>query len=92
VFSAQNAVTTGAVHALHELGLQRRVAPVGFDDVDMADVVEPGLTVVPQQPLELGRLAGTLLLDRIGGNRGPARRRILHSDLIARGSGEIAAT
>jgi LacI family transcriptional regulator len=91
VFSAQNAITTGAVHALHELGLQRRVALVGFDDVDMADVVEPGLTVVPQRPLELGRLAGTLLLDRIAGNRGPARRTILRDDLILRGSGEIAA-
>jgi LacI family transcriptional regulator len=92
VFTAQNAVTTGAVHALHELGLQHQIALVGFDDVDMADVVEPGLTVVPQRPLELGRLAGTMLLDRIGGNRGPARRTILRIDLIPRGSGEISAS
>ena len=70
LFSAQNAVTIGAVQALHELGLHRSVALVGFDDVDMADVVEPGLSVVPQRPLELGRLAGELLLDRIGGHRG----------------------
>jgi LacI family transcriptional regulator len=90
VFSAQNSITTGVVHALHDLGLHRQIALVGFDDVDMADVVEPGLTVVPQRPLELGRIAGTLLLERIGGNRGPARRTILHDDLIRRGSGEIA--
>ena len=89
LFSAQNAVTIGAVQALHDLGLHRDVAIVGFDDVDMADIVEPGLSVVPQRPLELGRLAGKLLLDRIGGHRGPARRAILSNDLIARGSGEI---
>ena len=89
VFSAQNAVTIGAVQALHELGLHRTVAIVGFDDVDMATVVDPGLSVVPQRPLELGRLAGELLLDRIGGHRGPARRAILADELIERGSGEI---
>ncbi len=89
VFSAQNTVTIGAVQALHELGLHRTVAIVGFDDVDMATVVDPGLSVVPQRPLELGRLAGELLLDRIGGHRGPARRAIVADELIERGSGEI---
>ena len=48
-----------------------------------------GAHVVPQRPMELGRLAGELLLDRIGGHRGPARRAILCNELIARGSGEI---
>ncbi len=89
VFSAQNAVTVGAVQALHELGLHRSVAIVGFDDVDMAAIIEPGLSVVPQRPWELGRLAGQLLLDRISGHRGPARRAILADELIERGSGEI---
>ena len=71
LFTAQNFVTIGAVQALHELGLHRSIAIIGFDDVDMATVVEPGLSVVPQRPGEIGRLAGELLLDRIGGYRGP---------------------
>ena len=41
--------------------------------------------------LELGRLAGELLLDRIGGHRGPARHVILRNELIARGSGRDPA-
>jgi LacI family transcriptional regulator len=90
LFTAQNFVTIGAVQALHELRLQRTIAIVGFDDVAMATVVEPGLSVVPQQPGELGRRAGELLLDRVGGHRGPARREILVNELIERGSGEIA--
>jgi LacI family transcriptional regulator, galactose operon repressor len=89
LFSAQNSITVGAVQALHDLRLQHAVAVVGFDDVDMGAAVEPGLSVVPQRPQELGRVAGELLLDRIGGLRGPARRVILSDELIARGSGEI---
>ncbi len=90
LFTAQNFVTIGAVQALHELGLHRSVAVIGFDDVEMATVVEPGLSVVPQRPGELGRLAGELLLDRISGHRGPARRAILANEIVTRGSGEIA--
>ena len=90
LFTAQNFVTIGAVQALHELGLHQSIAVVGFDDVAMATVVEPGLSVMPQRPGELGRLAGELLLDRIGGHRGPSRRSILANEIVARGSGEIA--
>jgi LacI family transcriptional regulator len=78
------------VHALHELGLHETVALAAFDDVDMADVVDPALTVVPQRPADLGRQAGELLLDRIRGYRGPARRVILRNELVVRGSGEVA--
>jgi LacI family transcriptional regulator len=83
-------VTIGAVRALHELGLQHSVAIVGFDDVEMAGILDPALTVVPQRPLELGRLAGELLLDRIAGYRGPPRREIVANELVVRGSGEIS--
>jgi LacI family transcriptional regulator len=89
LFTAQNFVTMGAVHGLHALGLHGVVALAAFDDVDMADVVEPALTVVPQKPTDLGRQAGELLLDRIRGHRGPARHVILRNELIVRGSGEI---
>ena len=71
--------------ALHDLGLHETVAMVGFDDVDLAAVVEPGITVMPQQPAELGRLAGRLLLERLAGDRGEPRRVILDGQLIERG-------
>jgi LacI family transcriptional regulator len=91
LFTSQNLITIEAVRALHELGLQRRVALVGFDDVSLADVLEPGLTVVAQDPVALGRTAAELLFSRLDGYDGPSRRVVIDTRLVARGSGELAA-
>lgn len=89
IFTAQNFITVGATHALHDLGLHQRIAQVGFDDIELADIVEPAITVVPQQPRELGRRAAEQLFRRIGGERGEPIRDIVESPIIVRGSGEI---
>ncbi len=89
IFSAQNYVTIGAAQALHELSLQERVAQIGFDDVELADVIEPGLSVVPQHPRNLGRRAAEVLFSRLDGDTGPAHREIISNPITERGSGEI---
>lgn len=89
IFTAQNFVTLGAVRALHHRGLRHSVAHVGFDDIDLADAVTPGVSVIPQDPRDLGRRAARLLFKRLDGETGPAVRQIVASDVIARGSGEI---
>jgi LacI family transcriptional regulator len=91
LFTSQNLITVEVVRALHELSRQHAVALVGFDDVVLADVVEPGLTVVAQDPAALGRSAAELLFSRLDGYAGPSRRVVLETTLVARGSGEIAA-
>jgi LacI family transcriptional regulator len=88
-FSGQNLITIGAARALHEAGLQHRVALVGFDDVALADVVEPALTVVAQDPVELGRVAAAALFARLDGDGGPTRRVSIPTRLELRGSGEL---
>lgn len=90
IFTAQNFVTMAAVRALHQLGLQNTIAQVGFDDIELADVVEPGITVVPQDPRRLGQLAGERLFARLDGDSSPAELHTLAPTLIERGSGEIA--
>lgn len=91
LFTAQNLLTIGALRALRRLGCAREVAVVGFDDFPTADLVDPGVTVVAQHPGEIGRLAATLLIDRIAGLDRPPDTYVVPSTLIRRGSGEIAA-
>jgi LacI family transcriptional regulator len=89
LFTAQNLITVGAVRALRRLGVQHEVALVGFDDFLLADLLSPGITVVAQDPVAIGRTAADLLFARIGGDAGPSRVRLVPTTLIRRGSGEI---
>ena len=89
--SGQNLLTVGARRALQELGLQRRVALIGFDDLPLADLLEPGLSVIAQDHDVIGREAAGLLFERLGGEVGPARHRVLPTRYLARGSGELSA-
>src|SRR5438270_4397839 len=91
VFAGQNLLTIGGVHALRNAGLQGRIALIGFDDVSLADMVEPAISVVAQDPQALGRAAAELLFRRLDGEAGAAVHRVIPVTLIARGSGEIAS-
>jgi LacI family transcriptional regulator len=89
LFTAQNFVTIGATQALHDLELHETIALVGFDDIELADVVRPGISVVPQHPRDLGKRAAELLFARIAGSPAPFIRDIVPASVIERGSGEI---
>jgi DNA-binding LacI/PurR family transcriptional regulator len=91
VFSAQNLVTVGAVRALRARDLHKRVALIGFDDVPLADLLDPGVTVVAQNPQRIGQLAAERVFARLDGDTAPGQRHIVPTRLIARGSGEIRA-
>jgi LacI family transcriptional regulator len=89
IFSSQNLVTFGVMRALKELGASKRVALVGFDDFTLADMMEPGITVIAQHPERIGKLAAERLLARIDGDRTAPATYVVPSELILRGSGEI---
>jgi LacI family transcriptional regulator len=90
-FAGQNLITIGAIRALQSRGLQHRIAVVGFDDFPLADLLDPRVSVIAQQPATLGRVAAELLFARLDGDRAPAHHIIVPTQLIQRGSGEIAA-
>jgi LacI family transcriptional regulator len=90
IFAAQNLITMGTVEALRDSGAQHRIALVGFDDFAMANLLDPGVSVVAQDPRAIGRLAATLVNERLANAGGPASVHVVPSVLIARGSGEIA--
>jgi LacI family transcriptional regulator len=90
LFGSQNLVTVGALRALRRLELQQRVALVGFDDLMLGDLLQPGLTAVAQDPVAMGTAAAELLFRRMDGDTGATRRVTIPTRLIERGSGEIA--
>lgn len=91
LFTGQNLVTIGAIHALQRLGRQHRVALVGFDDFPLADLLSPAVSVIAQDPTRLGQVAAEQLFARVDGDDGSPRQIVVPTRLIPRGSGEIPA-
>lgn len=90
IFAGQHLITIGTVRALRRLGRHRKVALVGFDDFPLADLLQPPITVVAQDPARMGRAAADALFERIDGFDGPPREIRIATTLIPRGSGEIS--
>lgn len=82
VFAQNNLMTMGAWRALHAHA--GSTALVGFDDFALADVLQPPVDVVAQDPDALGRLAATMLFERLAGIDDPTRRAILPTRLLTR--------
>jgi LacI family transcriptional regulator len=91
ILGGYNRATIGAIRALRRLESQRSVALVGFDDVELADLLEPAVTVIAQDPVAIGCAAAVALLDRLDGDTEAPRPRVIPTRLVPRGSGEIGA-
>jgi LacI family transcriptional regulator len=89
LFSGQNLVTIGTVRALRAASLQHRTALIGFDDFPLADLLEPGITVIAQDPASIGKLGTEILFRRIHGDTSPVQVHIIPTRLIERASGAI---
>ncbi|MFE7120064.1 LacI family DNA-binding transcriptional regulator [Streptomyces sp. NPDC057654] len=85
VFAGNNRVTVTAVRVLAERS--RPVALVGFDDLELADLL--GITVIAQDAARLGRTAAEQLFRRLEGAAEEPQQTVLPTRLVARGSGEI---
>ena len=77
---------------LQQQHLSSQVALIGFDEVGVAEMVEPAISVIRQDTYEIGTRAIDLLLARLDGDASPARVEVVPSTLLARGSGEIPLT
>ena len=87
--AGRNVICTAALIALQERGLWGRVALVGFDEVAVAEVVDPRVTVVRQDTRAIGARAVDRLLARLGGDTSPPSLDVVATELVERGSGEI---
>ena len=87
IFTGNNRVTVTVIRVLAEH--TRRVALVGFDDIELADLLQPGVTVVAQDAATLGRTAAERLFRQLDGSLLTPERIELPTRLITRGSGEL---
>jgi LacI family transcriptional regulator len=87
-FSSNNLTTRYTLRALADLGasVPEQVALIGFDDFELAEVLQPALTVVRQPVYEVGRVAAGLLFDRIKSDEFPkeGNKVILPVELVIR--------
>lgn len=90
VFAANPRAAVGVAHALHTSG-RADVAFVSFGDFPLARTLTPAVTIIDQNPTEIGLAAMDCALARLGGADGAARDVLVDAVLIPRGSGEIEA-
>ncbi|ATG53589.1 LacI family transcriptional regulator [Brachybacterium ginsengisoli] len=82
-------IARGALERLraHGRSIPEDVAITGFGNWDaMVDATVPGLTSIDQDLTEIGRLAGTLLLDVLEGREVADRQIVVPSQIVVRGS------
>lgn len=85
VICGNNRMAIGALRALKRLG-DETTALISFDDFDTADVI--GVTVVTYDPIEIGRRAAAVALERMKDPTGSTRQVVLPTWVIERGTGE----
>lgn len=88
VFAAGDEMAVGAMRAIAEAGLRvpDDVAVVGFDDIDVAALVPPGLTTVAQDKAGFGTAAADALVAMLRDGDEPAQPTALPTTLVVRGS------
>ncbi len=90
LFAFNDVSAIGAIHALHDagLGVPADVSVVGFDDIESAGYMGPGLTTIRQPLQEMGRAAAESVLRRIGQPvedwAGELERIIVQPELVVR--------
>jgi LacI family kdg operon repressor len=88
ILSGNAVVTLRCATAVMRLGL--RFGPdigfIGFDELEWAPLVGPGLTTIAQPTDALGRLAARCLIERLQGSPSPPRQILLSGELVVRGS------
>jgi LacI family transcriptional regulator len=88
IFASSDYVALGVLSAAHELDLKipEALSLIGFDDMPLAELLQPPLTTVRQSARELGTQGTKILLKVMAGERIESMETRLPVRLIRRGS------
>jgi len=82
--TGNNRVTLAVLRAMRQIHAE--FALVGYDDFELADFLEPPVTVIHQDPSALGQRAVQQIFARLDGDASPPRTLVVPTRLIVRGS------
>lgn len=88
IFFANDILAIGALLACQRLGVRvpEDLGIAGFDDVELASHVQPGLTTVRVPRYEIGKTAGQVILDSLNGTEATTTVHDLGFGICQRGS------
>lgn len=92
LFSLNNVSTRYLLHAIRKLAIEvpKELAIIGFDDIELASLLSPPLTVIRQPVADLGTQAAQILFDRIQSRSSSTStfgvKLVLPVELVIRGS------
>lgn len=89
VFTANNLMTIGALNALNAHGVRvpSDISIIGFDDLDLAELITPPLTVIARDARLQGAKAMELMIQHLeNGSMNPPEHSMVDVQLIERGS------
>jgi LacI family transcriptional regulator len=88
IFAASDLMAVGAIQAARELGLRvpDDLSVVGFDDIQLAELLDPPLTTIRQDKRGLGIAAGQAIVALIESADTPLPRLVLPVELVVRSS------
>jgi DNA-binding LacI/PurR family transcriptional regulator len=88
IMAATDVMAIGAMKYLRyaQIAIPDQVSVVGFDNIPLASLMEPGLTTVAQNIQELGRCAAEMIIKKIKQPDMENQKIVLDCELIVRGS------
>jgi LacI family transcriptional regulator len=87
IFAYNDLQAIGVMLGLRDAGIAvpAEMSVVGFDGIELGEVVEPPLTTISQQIEQIGRIGAQMLLDPLP-SRPDQRQHVLPATLVVRGS------
>lgn len=91
VFTANDLIAFGAMRALKQahVSVPDQVEVIGFDDIEMAELVDPPLSTVSQPAIEMGSRSAAMLLHMMTGKKLRPKTVTLETKLVLRGTTRV---
>jgi LacI family transcriptional regulator len=91
IIAAGNRLMAGVLEGIHQTDfvVGRNLALVGYDDVDLARLYRPPISVVIRDQYKMGQVACELIIERLANPDAPIRTVTLPTQFVARASSDF---